>query len=301
MALMQRRMRWPTVLIVGCGDVGMRVLGLLRGRCRVLALTSTPDRVAVLRAAGALPLVGNLDEPATLGRLATLADAVLHLAPPAASGTTDRRTAALLAALARGDRVGRLVYASTTGVYGDAGGAWLDETSPLRAATDRARRRVDAERRVRCFGRSSGTTVSILRIPGIYALDREGGDPRDRLRRGTPVLAAEDDVHTNHIHADDLARACVAALWRGRPQRVVNVCDDTELAMGDYFDLAADLAGLSRPPRMARAQVASALSPVQLSFMSESRRLRNRRMKVELGLRLRYPTVREGLAGLAAR
>ena len=301
MALIQHSMQRPTVLIVGCGDVGLRVLKLLRGRCRVLALTSTPDRVAGLRAAGAVPLVGNLDEPATLGRLAALADAVFHLAPPPSHGATDRRTAALLSALARGGRVRRLVYASTTGVYGDAGGAWLDETSPLRAATDRARRRVDAERRVRGFGRTTGATVSILRIPGIYALDRDGGDPRDRLRRGTPVLRAQEDVHTNHIHADDLARACVAALWRGRPQRIVNACDDTELAMGDYFDLVADLAGLPRPRRVARAEAAAELSPMQMSFMGESRRLRNRRLKEELGLRLRYPTVREGLAALIAR
>lgn len=301
MALMQRRMRRPTLLIVGCGDVGMRVVKLLRGRFRLLALTSSPDRVAELRRAGAVPLIGNLDEPRTLGRLAGLADAVLHLAPPPSSGESDRRTAALLAALARTNRVRRLVYASTTGVYGDAGGAWLDETGPLRATTDRARRRVDAEARVRCFGRASGAAVSVLRVPGIYALDREGGDPRDRLRRGTPVLCAQDDVHTNHVHADDLARACIAALHRGRPQRVVNVCDDTEMAMGDYFDLAADLAGLPRPRRVARTEAAAELSPMQLSFMSESRRLRNRRLKRELRLRLRYPTVREGLAALAAR
>jgi nucleoside-diphosphate-sugar epimerase len=300
MALMQRRMRRPTLLIVGCGDVGMRVVKLLCGRFRVLALTSSPHRVAELRQAGAVPLIGNLDEPGTLGRLAGLADAVLHLAPPPPSGTSDRRTAALLAALARAGRVRRLVYASTTGVYGDAGGAWLDESSPLRATTDRARRRVDAEARVRCFGRASGAAVSILRVPGIYALDRAGGDPRDRLRRGTPVLRPQDDVHTNHVHADDLARACLAALHRGRPQRVVNVCDDTELAMGDYFDLAADLAGLPRPRRVARTEAAAELSPMQLSFMSESRRLRNGRLKRELRLRLHYPTVREGLAALGA-
>ena len=301
MALMQGRMRRPTVLIVGCGDVGLRVLRLLRGRCRVLALTSSAGRIGELRAAGAVPLVGNLDAPATLGRLAALADAVLHLAPPPSSGATDRRTAALLAALARGGRVQRLVYASTTGVYGDARGALLDETSPLRAATDRALRRVDAERRVRCFGHATGAAVSILRIPGIYALDREGGDPRQRLRRGTPVLRPEDDVYTNHIHADDLARACVAALWHGRPQRIVNACDDTELAMGDYFDLVADLAELPRPRRVARAEAAAELSPMQMSFMGESRRLRNRRLKEELRLRLRHPTVLDGLAALKAR
>jgi nucleoside-diphosphate-sugar epimerase len=291
----QIKARRPTLLVVGCGDVGLRVLRLLRGRCRLLALTSSPARCAELRAAGAVPLLGNLDLPATLVRLGALADVVLHLAPPAPHGATDPRTAHLLQALARGGRVKRLVYASTTGVYGDAGGAQLDETRPVAPATDRGRRRVDAEARLRRFGREHGVAVSLLRIPGIYAGDRPGGHPRERLARGAPVLRAEDDVYTNHIHADDLARACVAALWRGLPQRVVNVCDDTDLRMGDYFDLAADLCGLLRPPRISREQAVLRLSPMQMSFMGESRRIGNLRLKRELRLRLRYPTVAQGL------
>ena len=139
--------------------------------------------------------------------------------------------------------------------------------------------------------------MSLLRIPGIYALDREGGDPRERVRRGSPLLRPEDDVYTNHIHADDLARSCVAALWRGRPGRVVHVCDDTELRMGDYFDWVADHFGLPRAPRLSRAEAAQQLSPMQLSFMGESRRLRNQRLKTELRVALRYPTIREGLSG----
>ncbi len=287
--------RRPTLLVVGCGDIGLRVLRLLRGRWRLLALTSSPDRCAELRAAGALPLLGNLDDAASLRRLAGLADAVLHLAPPPAQGRSDDRTAHLLLALARSRRLKRLVYASTTGVYGDAAGARFDETRPLAPATERARRRVDAEQRLRRFGRDSGVAVTLLRIPGIYAGDRPGGHPRERLARGAPVLRAEDDVYTNHIHADDLARACVAALYCGGRQRAINVCDDSDLRMGDYFDLAADLSGLPRPARISRAEAAQRFSAMQLSFMGESRRLINRRLKTELKLRLRYPTVREGL------
>lgn len=288
-------LRRPTVLIVGCGDVGLRVLRLLVPRCRVLALTSQPARCKELRAAGALPLVGNLDDPASLGRLGALADAVIHLAPPPAEGASDSRTRRLLAALARAQRVRCIVYGSTSGVYGDAQGARFDETRRPRPATDRARRRVDAETRLRWYGRAFGARIALLRIPGIYARDRVGGHPRERLLRGTPVLRPEDDVYTNHIHADDLARACVAALWRALPQRALHISDDTELRMGDYMDLAADLAGLPRPPRVSRAEAAQQLSPMTLSFMGESRRLDNRRMKRELRLRLRYPTVREGL------
>ena len=288
-------MRRPRLLIVGCGDIGLRVARLLAGRYTLLALTSSVERCDTLRALGIVPLLGNLDHPETLARLGGLADAVLHLAPPAATGTIDERTAHLLQALARRGRIERLVYASTSGVYGDAQGERFDETRAIRPATDRAQRRVDAERRVRWFGRAFGARVTVLRIPGIYAADRPGGHPRERLARGTPVLAAADDGYSNHIHADDLARACVAALRRGLPQRVLHVCDDTELKMGDYFDLAADLSGLPRPPRVTRSEAQAQLSPLLLSFMSESRRLDNRRMKRELGLKLRYPTVREGL------
>ncbi len=273
----------------------MRVLERLVPRWRVFALTSSPSRVPELRAAGAVPLLGNLDDPATLGRLGALADHVLHLAPPPAEGEGDPRTRALLRALARGGCVRTLVYASTTGVYGDAGGARFDETRAVAPASARGRRRVHAEAAVRWFGRAFGVRTTILRIPGIYAADRPGGHPRERLARGTPVLAREDDVYTNHIHADDLARACIAALVRGRPQRVLHACDDSEMTMGDYFDLAADLCGLPRPPRITRAEAQKTLPPMLLSFMSESRRLDNRRLKRELRLVLKYPTVNEGL------
>jgi nucleoside-diphosphate-sugar epimerase len=294
-ASLPTRFKRPTLLIVGCGDVGLRVARLLKGRWRLLALTSSPQRAPALREVGVLPLIGNLDDPATLARLGGLADAVLHLAPPPGQGTADTRTQHLLQALARKGRVQRIVYASTSGVYGDAQGQRFDETRAVNPATDRALRRVDAETRVRWYGRAMGVRVSVLRIPGIYASDRPGGHPRERLARGTPVLAADDDVYTNHIHADDLASACAAALHRGLPQRVVHASDDTELKMGDYFDLAADLCGLPRPQRVSRQAAQEQMSPMQLSFMSESRRLDNRRLKRELRLCLRYPTVTQGL------
>jgi len=291
------RFKRPVLLIVGCGDVGMRVVALLARRWRVVALTSSGGaRLAALRAVGAVPLRGDLDRPATLARLAGLADAVLHLAPPAASGTRDVRTAHLVRALARSGRTARIVYASTTGVYGDRAGAPTAETATRRPATERARRRADAEERVRRHGRAHRVTATVLRVPGIYALDRAGGDPRERVARGAPVLAAADDVYTGHIHADDLARACVAALHRGRPQRAVNVVDDSELKMGDYFDLVADRFALPRPPRLSRSDAAGRLSPLQMSFLAESRRLVNARMKHELRLVLRHPTVADGLA-----
>jgi nucleoside-diphosphate-sugar epimerase len=280
---------------VGCGDIGTRVAHALLARTRVIALTSSAARLPDLRSQGMLPLLGNLDRAATLSRLAGIAHRVVYLAPPPSEGWGDPRVLELLRALRKRALPTQFVYGSTSGVYGDCGGAWVDETRAVNATTPRARRRVDAESQVRFFGRSAGVSAQILRIPGIYAPDREGGTPRERLHKGTPVLRAEDDVYTNHIHSDDLARACIAALWKGKPQRIYNVSDDTVLKMGDYFDLAADLYQLPRPPRVARDSAKSQLPVMLLSFMSESRRLLNQRLKRELGLRLRYPTVLDGL------
>ncbi|MGJ7510872.1 NAD-dependent epimerase/dehydratase family protein [Variovorax sp. GT1P44] len=292
------RFRRERVLIVGCGDVGLRATRLLRDNVRLMAVTSSPARAPSLRQAGATPIVADLDVPETLRRLSGIATRVLYLAPPArvegARWWRDARTLALARALRLRSLPSALVYGSTSGVYGDCGGDLISETRVLRPDTPRAHRRVDAERTVRWLGRA-GVSARILRIPGIYAPDREGGTPRERLRKGTPVLRAEDDVYTNHIHADDLARACVTALWRGGPQRVFHASDDSELKMGDYVDLAARLYGLPLPPRIAREEAQAQLPLSLLSFMGESRRLDNTRLKRELRVRLRHPTVETGL------
>nr|WP_243656744.1 NAD-dependent epimerase/dehydratase family protein [Paucimonas lemoignei] len=263
----------------------MRLLPLVRQRFRVFAVTSQAARCEELRAAGAVPLLANLDEPHTLARLARLAHWIVHLAPPPAEGEKDWRTRNLAAIL---PEHARLVYISTTGVYGDCKGIWVDETRATHPKNLRARRRVDAETTLRNWAGRSGSRVAILRAPGIYADTRL---PVERLKKGTPAIQAEDDVYTNHIHADDLAKLAALALFRGRPGRIYHAVDDTDLKMGDYFDAVADALKLPRPPRLARAELEQAVEPVLLSFMSESRRLRNDRIKAELGMRLRYPDV----------
>lgn len=283
------------LLIIGCGDVGMRLLPLVRARYRVYAVTSQPDRRAELRAAGAIPIVADLDQPWTLRRLRGLARRVVHLAPPPGEGLQDRRTRNVTAILPDGAQV---VYVSTTGVYGDCAGALIDETRPVAPRNARARRRVDAERVLRAWGRRAHGRVSILRVPGIYADDRL---PLKRLREGTPALAPGDDVYTSHIHADDLARAVALALVRGRPGRVYHAVDFTRLKMGEYFDAVADACALPRPPRLPRAELEQVVAPVLLSFMSESRRLDNQRLVGELGLRLRYPDVATALDEIRRR
>ncbi|MDX9886382.1 NAD-dependent epimerase/dehydratase family protein [Thauera sp.] len=286
------------ILIVGSGDVALRTLPWLTRRFRVFALVRQPEGASALRAAGAIPIVGDLDDRRSLQRLAGLADAVLHFAPPPSSGRGDLRTQHLLAALgSRKSLPQGLVYISTTGVYGDCAGAGVDETRPCNAQTARGQRRVDAERRLRGFCRRTGVRVALLRAPGIYAADRL---PLERLQRGDPVLMAEEDVHTNHIHAEDLARIACLALFRAQAGRAYNASDDSGMKMGDYFDAVADAFALPRPPRLGRAEIATRLSPLTLSFMGESRRLDNRRLKRELRVRLRYPTVADGLAAATA-
>lgn len=286
------------LLIVGCGDVGLRTVRALRGRWRIYALTRSEDRHALLRADGIIPVTGDLDHPETLDRLAGLAQDVVHFAPPPSAGIRDVRTASLIRALAKGGSLPqRLVYISTSGVYGDCGGAVVDETRRVKPSNDRARRRVDAERLLRAWGVENGVHVSILRVPGIYAAERL---PLARLRAGTPVLNAEQDPYTNHIHADDLARVVIAALSRARAGRAYNASDDSWMKMGDYFDLVADKFGLPHPPRITWEAAQKVIPENMLSFMRESRRLANGRLKKELRVNLRYPSVAQGVSAARA-
>jgi nucleoside-diphosphate-sugar epimerase len=284
------------LLIIGCGDVALRALPQLRERYRIYGLTHNRARVPLLRACGVLPIVGDLDDPASLDGLTGIAHDVLHSAPPPPQGARDTRTAHLIAALAKAKSLPQqLVYISTSGVYGDCAGQLVDETRPLRPQTARARRRVDAEQQLREWGRRSRVRISILRAPGIYSELRL---PLARLNAGMPALRADEDGYSNHVHADDLARMTVAALRFGHAGRMYNASDDSVLKMGDYFDLVADHCGLPRPPRLSRADAVRRIPENILSFMNESRRLSNNRLKKELRFKLRYPTVRDGIAAI---
>lgn len=271
--------------MLGCGDVGLRFARAYAGRLRIVGVVRRDDARDAVRAAGAVPLRADLDARRGLRRLAGLGPRVLHSAPPPNDGPDDPRTRHALAAM---HRAHAWVYLSTTGVYGDCGGARFDETRAVAPRNDRAVRRVAAERALRRRAARGAIRATVLRVPGIYAAERL---PLERLQRGTPALVDADDVHTNHVHADDLARIAFVALLRGRSQRTVHAVDDSSMKMGEYFDAVARAYGLPPPPRLPRDALRAAVSPMLWSFMSESRRLDNRRLRRELRVRLRWPTV----------
>ena len=278
----------PSILIIGCGDIGLRVANQLSRSHRVFALTSQQNRFQELREVGAIPILGNLDHPESLWRLSGLAQTVIHLAPPQNSGNRDCRTRNLLRILAQGSNiVRRFIYISTTGVYGNHQGSKVSETTPVSPQSERAQRRVDAERTLRLWAPAHGVALTILRVPGIYAADRL---PIDRLKAKTPALLPDEDAYSNHIHSDDLARLVCAAIYHGKPQRIINACDGGETKMGDYFDEVADTFGLERPARLPGSELQKIVSPMMWSFMRESRRVTNSRLH-ELKTPLRYPSV----------
>ena len=286
------------ILIIGCGDIAMRVARLLQSRYRLFGLVRNLSHHTKLHSLKITPVVGDLDVRHSLSRICGLADIILHFAPPPNSGEFDSRTRNLLAMLSQGKLPKKLIYISTSGVYGDCGGAVVSESSRLNSQSARALRRVDAEFRIRNWGRRTHVNVSILRVPGIYAEDRL---PLERLQTGSPAIISAQDSFTNHIHACDLARIVVATIRYGMSTRVYNTSDDSQLQMGDYFDAVADAFQLPKPPRLPREEVKKLVSPMLWSFMNESRRLTNLRMKQELRVRLKYPTVADTLSTLTLK
>ncbi|HEY9150404.1 MAG TPA: SDR family oxidoreductase [Gammaproteobacteria bacterium] len=279
------------VLILGCGDVGRRVARSCQASgAAVTGLVRSPRSAAQLRDLGIEALVADLDLP--LPSLASAGTELYYFAPPPPSGDRDPRMSAVLAALERDGLPRRIVYISTSAVYGDCAGAWIDEDAPLRPDTTRGLRRLDAERQLQAWSERTGIPVVILRVPGIYG---PGRLPLERLRKGLPLLREDQCPYTNRIHADDLAAICRAAMARGVPGTAYNVSDGHPSNMVDYFNRIADRAGLPRPPTLDRAEAEQQLTPGMLGYMRESKRLRNERMLKELGIELRFPHLEAGL------
>ncbi|MGD8999858.1 MAG: NAD(P)H-binding protein [Granulosicoccaceae bacterium] len=278
--------------IVGCGDIGRRVAARLRAAGQAVSgLVASPVSCAALRAAGIEAVEANLDDPASLPGTALDGVQVFYFAPPPKQGRTDSRMRNWLAALGA-TRPAKIVAISTTGVYGDVGGDWVTEDTPLAPGADRAWRRVDMETAVRQWGRQHDVPVVILRVPGIYSCERL---PLERLRKGLPVLTPDEAGYTNRIHADDLAAIAIAAMQRAPADSVYNVSDGQPGTMTDYFNTIADHFGLPRPPQISLAEATTRVSAGMLSYLRESRRISNSKMREELGVTLQYPDLQAGL------
>lgn len=302
------RLRRPRLLVVGCGDAGLRLLRALSNRLphrlHVIAVARTRQSRERARSLGARTLAIDLDDRRGARRLGALARWTVYLAPPPPHGVRDPRIAGLIAAArpmlhrARAATPSRWTYVSTTGVYGDAGGERVDETRRIAPASDRARRRAAAETQLRSLARDGAARASILRVPALYAHDRW---PLERLRRGDPVAQRDEDVYVNHLHADDLARIAWRALFRGRPGRVVHASDDAPMRLGDWLDRIALAFDLPKPPRASRASIASRRGAALPQALVESRRLDNTRLVREFGYRLRWPTLDAALDAVVER
>lgn len=276
----------PRLLIVGCGDIGLRLLPWLCNKYRVFATTTQEARCPLLRAKGAVPLVVDLNHLSSqMIRMAHLADVIIHLVPPNVSGESDFRTRHLISVLPHRAKV---IYISTTGVYGDCHGQWVDETNLVRPNSARAKRRVDAEQALRHWAIRQQGQLCILRVAGIYAGNRL---PIARIKNAEPLLVKEEDVYINLIHAEDLVQAIQKALYRRLPQRIYHISDDSDLLTGDYMDAVAHANSLPLSPRIKRADLSAEKTPMMNSLVSSSKRLINDRMKTELGVTLHYPTV----------
>jgi len=286
----------PNIFIIGCGDIGsLLAANWLKLGANVTALVRSEASKCRLQGLGLNTVDGDLDVPGSL-RTLPLTDTVLYyLAPPAAEGAGDSRMYHFLTALKQGNLPHRIIYISTSGVYGDTAGAWVDEESPENPQTARARRRLAAETALRQFGRAHHLPVIILRVGGIYGPDRL---PRARLEKGLPLLNETECGYTNRIHADDLVRVLLQAAEKGRGDNIYNVSDGHPGNMTQYFNAVADALGLSRPPTLPMSEARNQLSEAMLSYLTESRRMDNRKLLREFALQLRYPDLAAGLAAL---
>jgi nucleoside-diphosphate-sugar epimerase len=284
------------VLIVGCGDIGLRVARILQtSSCEVTGLTRAAKGAERLRRARVEPVIGDLDDAESLAELPTGGKLVFYLAPPPGGGPVDGRMRNFCAAVG-GEKVpGKVVYMSTSGVYGDCGGARVTEETPVKPQTSRAQRRVDAETTLLEWGRANKVPVVILRVTGIYG---PGRLPLARLQQGHPVLNEKESPPTNRIHADDLAAVCVAAAEKAADGEIFNVSDGQSGTMTGYFNAIADLLELPRPQQVSMAEANQVMTPMMLSYLKESRRMDNRKMIEQLGVVLQYPDLESGLKNI---
>lgn len=286
-------------MIVGCGDIGVRVAQLEKqAGHRVSGLVRSEAGAGRLRGQGIEPVLATLDDLTSLRDLPTDGKLVYYFAPPTGGGPYDSRMRNFCKAVGGGPLPDKLVYMSTSGVYGDCGGEWVTEETPLNPQTSRAKRRVDAETTLQEWGREHSVAVVILRVTGIYG---PGRLPLARIQQGHPVLREDESPPTNRIHADDLALVCLKAAQKAVDGDIFNVSDGQPGTMTQYFNRVAELLGLPPLPQVDMDEAKRVMNPMMLSYLTETRRMNNRKMLDQLGVILKYPDLESGLKSVIAQ
>lgn len=288
------------IFLIGCGYLGTLVSQRWgKDNRSPVALARSEASASKLQALGITSYRGNLDDATSLKGL-PLADSTLYyFAPPPSKGKVDTRMRNLTASLDSSNAPSRIIYVSTSGVYGDCKGARVNEETPLNPQADRARRRVDAEKTLSGWCNAHHVPLTILRVAGIYGPDKL---PLKRLKAGTPVLREEECGYSNRIHIEDLVDICIAAAKReSEGIEIYNVSDGHPSTMTAYFNAVADTLGLPRPPVISMEAAKQQLTPAMLSYLTESRRLDNGKLLRGLGIVLKYPTLGDGLRALVVK
>lgn len=281
------------VVIIGFGDIGGRIAALFKEKnATVTAIARSEEKLSRHQDLGVGAIAADLDDQASLNGLPLNDAIVYYLAPPPGGGHVDSRMRNFCAAVKGGNEPRRVIYMSTSGVYGDCGNDIVTEETPPNPQTARAKRRLDAETVLSAWGKEHDVEVIILRVTGIYG---PGRLPVTQLEGGQPLLYEHLSPQTNRIHATDLARVCVAAAEKGRDGDIFNVSDGQGGTMTQYFNAAADLLGYPRPRQVSLEEARQVMSPLMLSYISETRRMDNSKMLRKLEITLRYPTLDEGL------
>jgi len=286
------------VLIIGCGDTGRRLAALYRADgVDVAGVVRSAASAEALISAGIQAIRTDLDADA-LPSLPSRGAQLFYFAPPVDVGKDDVRIERLLEHLELTGIPARVLYMSTTGVYGDCEGRWIDETEPLRPSTYRAQRRIAAEQACRRWCVAHRIPSVVLRVPAIYG---PGRLLTERLKSGMPTVKPEECSFTNRIHIQDLVAICRAAMEKAPDGAVYNASDGNPSTITDYLFQLADLTGMPRPPIISMQEAERMLSPSIMSFLKESKRIRNDRLRQELGFTLSYPDLASGLKASLAQ
>ncbi len=279
--------------LIGCGDIGFRIAKeLLKQNFRVQATIHFKEGAVVPQSAGIETIIANFDYQEDVPDVSLHGQKVFYTMPPQGGGSSDYRMLNFCRKLSPDNCPARLVYLSTSGVYGDCGEQLVTEETPVNPQTSRAKRRVSAENQLREQAETLGFDLIILRVTGIYG---PGRLPISQLKKGHEVLRPEDAPRTNRIHSVDLLRICLAAMEKGENGDIFNVCDGEQSSMSHYFMAVAKLYDLPQPKQLSWAEAEQVMNPLTFSFLKESRRMSNRKMLEKLDIELLYPTLEAGL------